>query len=162
MALQQLCHASDIARIGSAASAKDSHAVLNHPSGSLSVFVRIDVEDRMPVLDMRETCVGLHDDGLFGDGEHAARQRAKLGGTLGAIDAERVDPQRIERDGGNFGRCAQKRAAVGFEGHGRDDRQVAVLTAGEDRGFDLGQVGHGFDDEQVGPCCLGRSGLLCK
>ena len=98
---------------------------------------------------MGESRVGLHHNGLIGNGEHTCGESSELGRSLAAVDAQNVGADGIERDGGDLGARAQEGAAVFLEGHGGKDGQVGVLAAGEDRRLDLGQVGHSLDNKEV-------------
>ena len=98
---------------------------------------------------MGESRVGLHHNGLVGNGEHTCGESSELGRSLAAVDAQNVGTDGVERDGGDLGTRAQEGTAVFLKGHGGKDGQVGVLAAGEDRRLDLGQVGHGLDNKEV-------------
>ena len=135
---------------GAAASAHDAHAVLDHAGDGFGVLGRLDVKDGVAVIvHAGQSRIGLHHDGLVGDGEHARGESSELGRTLAAVDAQDIGADGVERDGGDFGARAQEGAAVFLKGHGGKDGQVGVLAAGEDCRLDLGQVGHGLDNKEV-------------
>ena len=135
---------------GTAASADDAHAVLDHAGDGLGVLGCLDIKDGVAVVvHAGESRVGLHHDGLVGNGEHACGEPSELGRSLAAVDAQNVGADSIERDGGHLGARTQERAAVFLEGHGGKDGQVGVLAAGEDGSLDLGQVGHSLDNKEV-------------
>ena len=98
---------------------------------------------------MGESRVGLHHNGLVGNGEHTRGESSELGWSLAAVDAQNVGADGIERDGGHLGARAQEGAAVFLKGHGGKDGQVGVLAAGEDGRLDLGKVSHGLDNKEV-------------
>ena len=139
-----------VRRRGAAAAAHDAHAVLNHTGDGLGVFGCLDIKDGIAVIvHAGQSRIGLHHNGLVGDGEHASGEPSELGRSLAAVDAQNVDADGIERDGGNLGTRAQEGATVFLKGHGGKDGQVGVLAAGEDGRLDLGKVGHGLDDKEV-------------
>lgn len=137
-------------RRGSAATAHDAHAVGDHAGDGLGVFGGLDIKDGVAVVvHMGESRVGLHHNGLVGNGEHTCGESSELGRSLAAVDAQNVGTDGVERDGGDLGTRAQEGTAVFLKGHGGKDGQVGVLAAGEDRRLDLGQVGHGLDNKEV-------------
>ena len=139
-----------VRRRGSAATAHDAHAVGDHASDGLGVFGGLDVKDGVTVVvHVGESRVGLHHNGLVGNGEHACGEPSELGWSLAAVDAQNVGADGVERDGGDLGARAQEGAAVFLKGHGGKDGQVGVLAAGEDGRLDLGKVGHGLDNKEV-------------
>ena len=139
-----------VRRRGSAATAHDAHAVGDHAGDGLGVFGGLDIKDGVAVVvHMGESCIGLHHNGLVGNGEHTCGEFSELGRSLTAVDAQNVGTDGVERDGGDLGTRAQEGTAVFLKGHGGKDGQVGVLAAGEDRRLDLGQVGHGLDNKEV-------------
>ena len=135
---------------GAAASADDAHAILDHAGDGLGVFGCLDIKDGVAVIvHAGQSRIGLHHDGLVGDGEHTRGESAELGRALAAVDAQDVGADSVEGDGGDLGARAQEGAAVFLKSHGGKDRKVGVLAAGEDRRLDLGQVGHGLDNKEV-------------
>ena len=135
---------------GAAATAHDAHAVLDHAGNGLGVFGGLDVKDGVAVVvHVGKSCIGLHHNGLVGNGEHTCGEPSELGRSLAAVDAQNVGADGIERDGGNLGTRAQEGATVFLKGHGGKDGQVGVLAAGEDGRLDLGKVGHGLDNKEV-------------
>ena len=137
-------------RRGAAATAHDAHAVLNHAGDGLGVFGSLDIKDGVAVVvHTGESRIGLHHDGLVGNGEHACGEPSELGRSLAAVDAQNVGVDSVERDGGDLGARSQEGTAVFLEGHGGKDGQVGVLAAGEDGCLDLGQVGHSLDNKEV-------------
>ena len=143
----QRCH---VRRRGAAAAAHDAHAVGNHAGDGLGVFGGLDIKDGVAVIvHMGESRVGLHHNGLVGNGEHTCGESSELSRALAAVDAQNVGADGIERDGGDLGARAQEGAAVFLKGHGGKDGQVGILAAGEDCRLDLGQVGHSLDNKEV-------------
>ena len=139
-----------VRRRGSAASAADAHAVLDHAGDGLGVLGRLDIKDGIAVIvHAGQSRIGLHHNGLVGDGEHARGEPSELGRALAAVDAQDVGADGVEGDGGDLGARAQEGAAVFLKGHSGKDGQVGVLAAGEDGRLDLGQVGHGLDNKEV-------------
>ena len=139
-----------VRRRGATAATHDAHAVLNHAGDGLGVFGCLDVKDGIAVIvHAGQSRVGLHHNGLVGDGEHTRGESSELGRALAAVDAQDVGADGVEGDGGHFGTRAQERATVFLKGHGGKDGQVGVLTAGEDGRLDLGKVGHGLDNKEV-------------
>ena len=139
-----------VRRRGAAAAAHDAHAVLNHAGDGLGVFGCMDIKDGIAVIvHAGQSRIGLHHNGLVGDGEHASGEPSELGRSLAAVDAQNVGADGIERDGGNLGTRAQEGATVFLKGHGGKDGQVGVLATGEDGSLDLGKVGHGLDNKEV-------------
>ena len=137
-------------RRGAAAAAHDAHAVGDHAGDGLGVFGGLDIKDGVAVVvHMGESCIGLHHNGLVGNGEHTCGESSELGRSLAAVDAQNVGADSVERDGGHLGTRSQEGATVFLEGHGGKDGQVGVLAAGEDGGLDLGQVGHSLDNKEV-------------
>ena len=137
-------------RRGAAATAHDAHAVGDHAGDGLGVFGSLDIKDGVAVVvHAGQSCVGLHHDGLVGNGEHACGEPSELGRSLAAVDAQNVGADSVERDGGDLGARSQEGTAVFLEGHGGKDGQVGVLAAGEDGCLDLGQVGHSLDNKEV-------------
>ena len=135
---------------GAAATAHDAHAILDHAGDGRGVLGRLDIKDGVAVVvHAGQSCVGLHHDGLVGNGEHACSESPELGRALAAVDAQDIGADGIERDGGNLGTRAQEGATVFLKGHGGKDGQVGVLAAGEDGRLDLGQVGHSLDNKEV-------------
>ena len=60
-----------VRRRGAAATAHDAHAVLDHAGDGLGVFGGLDVKDGIAVVvHMGKSRVGLHHNGLIGNGEH--------------------------------------------------------------------------------------------
>ena len=124
---------------GAAASADDAHAVLNHAGDGLGVLGCLDIKDGIAVIvHAGQTRIGLHHNGLVGDGEHTRGEPSELGRALAAVDAQNVGADSVERDGGDLGARSQERATVFLKGHGGKDGQVGVLAAGEDGSLDLG------------------------
>ena len=139
-----------VRRRGAAATAHDAYAVGNHTGDGHGVLGRLDIKDGVAVVvHAGQSCVGLHHDGLVGNGEHARSESSELGRALTAVDAQDIGADGVERDGGNLGARAQEGAAVFLKGHGGKDGQVGVLAAGEDGRLDLGKVGHGLDNKEV-------------
>ena len=135
---------------GAAATAHDAHAILDHAGDGRGVLGRLDIKDGVAVVvHAGQSCVGLHHDGLVGNGEHACSESPELGRALAAVDAQDIGADGIEGDGGNLGTRAQEGATVFLKGHGGKDGQVGVLAAGEDGRLDLGKVGHGLDNKEV-------------
>ena len=149
-----------IGRARAAAAAHNGDARLEHPGNRGDIRLGRDVIDRAAALHARETGVSLHHDGAGRIGHHALHERDERRGPQTAVDAERVNPERRERDGGNLGRSAQERAAILCEGHRAEDGQIGVVFGGEHRGLRLGEVGHGLDDEEVCPGGIGSADLL--
>ena len=143
----QRCH---VRRRGSAATAHDAHAVGDHAGDGLGVFGGLDVKDGVTVVvHVGESRVGLHHNGLVGNGEHACGEPSELGRSLAAVDAQDVGADGVERDSGNLGTRAQEGTAVLLKGHGGKDGQLGVLAAGKDRRLDLGKIRHGLDNKEV-------------
>ena len=143
----QRCH---VRRRGAAAAAHDAHAVGNHAGDGLGVFGGLDIKDGVAVVvHAGQSRIGLHHNGLVGNGEHTCGESSELSRALAAVDAQNVGADGIERDGGNLGTRAQEGATVFLKGHGGKDGQVGVLAAGEDGRLDLGKVGHGLDNKEV-------------
>ena len=139
-----------VRRRGAAATAHDAHAVLDHAGDGLGVLGCLDIKDGIAVIvHAGQSRIGLHHNGLVGDGEHARGEPSELGRALAAVDAQDVGADGVEGDGGDLGARAQEGAAVFLKGHGGKDGQVGVLAAGEDGRLDLGQVGHGLDNKEV-------------
>ena len=135
---------------GTAAATHDAHAVLNHAGDGLGVFGCLDIKDGIAVIvHVGQSRIGLHHNGLVGDGEHARGESSELGRALAAVDAQDVGADGVEGDGGHLGARAQEGATVFLKGHGGKDGQVGVLEAGEDGRLDLGKVGHGLDNKEV-------------
>ena len=135
---------------GAAATAHDAHAVLDHAGDGLGVLGCLDIKDGIAVIvHAGQSRIGLHHNGLVGDGEHARGESSELGRALAAVDAQDVGADGVEGDGGDLGARAQEGAAVFLKGHGGKDGQVGVLAASEDCRLDLGQIGHGFDNKEV-------------
>ena len=152
-----------VRRRGAAAAAHDAHAVLNHAGDGLGVFGCLDVKDGIAVIvHAGQSRIGLHHNGLVGDGEHASGESSELGRALAAVDAQNVGADGVEGDGGDLGARAQEGAAVFLKGHGGKDGQVGVLAAGEDGRLDLGKVGHGLDNKEVHTRGDARAHLLGK
>ena len=143
----QRCH---VRRRGAAAAAHDAHAVGDYAGDGLGVLGCLDIKDGIAVIvHVGESRVGLHHNGLVGNGEHTCGESSKLGRSLAAVDAQNVGTDSVERDGGHLRTRTQERATVFLEGHGGKDGQVGVFAAGEDGRLDLGKVGHGFDNKEV-------------
>ena len=135
---------------GATAATHDAHAVLNHAGDGLGVFGCLDVKDGIAVIvHVGQSRIGLHHNGLVGDGEHACGEPSELGRSLAAVDTQNVGADGVERNGGHLGTRAQERATVFLKGHGGKDGQVGVLAAGEDGRLDLGKVGHGLNNKEV-------------
>ena len=139
-----------VRRRGATASADDAHAVLDHTGNGLGVLGSLDVKDGIAVVvHAGQSRIGLHHNGLVGDGEHTRGESSELGRALAAVDAQDVGADGVERDGGHLGARAQEGAAVFLKGHGGKDGQVGILAAGEDGSLDLGKVSHGLDNKEV-------------
>ena len=139
-----------VRRRGTAASTDDAHAVLDHAGDGLGVLGCLEIKDGIAVIvHAGQSCIGLHHNGLVGDGEHTRGESSEFGRSLAAVDAQNVGADGVERDGGHLGACAQEGATVFLKGHGGKDGQVGVFAAGEDGRLDLGQVGHGLDNKEV-------------
>ena len=139
-----------VRRRGAAATAHDAHAVLNHAGDGLGVFGCLDIKDGIAVIvHAGQSRIGLHHNGLVGDGEHTRGESSELGRALAAVDAQDVGADGVEGDGGDLGARAQEGATVFLKGHGGKDGQVGILAAGENGGLDLGKVGHGLDNKEV-------------
>ena len=137
-------------RRGAAAAAHDAHTILDHTGDGHGVLRRLDIKDGVAVVvHAGESCIGLHHNGLVGNGDHTCGESSELGRSLAAVDAQNVGADGVERDGGHLGARAQERAAVFLKGHGGKDGQVGILAAGEDGRLDLGKVGHGLDNKEV-------------
>ena len=139
----------------SAAPADDADPVGNHLGHRGGVLLGPNTVDRLAVLYMRETGVGLHHDGFGGNAEHALHKGANLGRAERAVDADDIGPERVERYGGHFGRGPEEGAPVRLKGHGGKDGQARLLLCGEHRSAHLGEVGHGLDDDEIRPGLLG-------
>ena len=139
-----------VRRRGAAATAHDAHAVLDHAGDGLGVLGCLDIKDGIAVIvNVGQSRIGLHHNGLVGNGEHTCGESSELGRSLAAVDAQNVGADGVERDGGHLGTRSQEGATVFLKGHGGKDGQVGVLAAGEDRRLDLGQVGHSLDNKEV-------------
>ena len=139
-----------VRRRGAAASADDAHAVLDHAGDGLGVFGCLDIKDGIAVIvQAGQSRIGLHHNGLVGDGEHARGESSELGRALAAVDAQDVGADGVKGDGGDLGARAQEGAAVFLKGHGGKDGQVRILAAGEDCRLDLGKIGHSLDNKEV-------------
>lgn len=139
-----------VRRRGAAAAAHDAHTVLDHAGDGLSVLGCLDIKDGIAVIvNVGQSRIGLHHNGLVGDGEHTRGESSELGRALAAVDAQDVGADGVEGDGGDLGARAQEGATVFLKGHGGKDGQVGVLAAGEDCRLDLGKVGHGLDNKEV-------------
>ena len=137
-------------RRGSAATAHDAHAVGDHAGDGLGVLGCLDIKDGIAVIvHAGQSRIGLHHNGLVGNGEHTCGEPSELGRALAAVDAQDVGADGVEGDGGDLGTRTQEGATVFLKGHGGKDGQVGVLAAGEDGGLDLGKVGHGLDNKEV-------------
>ena len=137
-------------RRGATAATHDAHAVGDYAGDGLGVFGCLDVKDGIAVIvHAGQSRIGLHHNGLVGDGEHTRGESSELGRALAAVDAQDVGADGVEGDGGHFGTRAQERATIFLKGHGGKDGQVGVLAAGEDGSLDLGKVGHGLDNKEV-------------
>ena len=135
---------------GAAAAAHDAHTVGDHAGDGLGVLGGLDVKDGIAVVvHAGQSRIGLHHNGLVGDGEHTRGESSELGRALAAVDARDVGADGVEGDGGDLGARAQEGATVFLKGHGGKDGQVGILAAGEDGGLDLGKVGHGLDNKEV-------------
>ncbi len=73
---------------GATAATHDAHAVLNHAGDGLGVFGCPDVKDGIAVIvHAGQSRIGLHHNGLVGNGEHACGEPSELGWSLAAVDA---------------------------------------------------------------------------
>lgn len=82
-----------VRRRGAAAAAHDAHAVFDHAGDGLGVFGCLDVKDGIAVIvHAGQSRIGLHHDGLVGDGEHASGEPSELGRSLAAVDAQTSAP----------------------------------------------------------------------
>ena len=110
---------------GTAASADDAHAVLDHAGDGLGVLGCLDIKDGIAVIvHVGQSRIGLHHNGLVGNGEHARSESSELGRSLAAVDAQNVGADGVKRDGGYLGARAQEGATVFLKGHGGKDGQV--------------------------------------
>ncbi len=80
---------------------------------------------------------------------------AHLGRPRGAVQADHVDAERLQRGEGGADLRAEQHGAGGLDGHGHDQRQVEAegvqCPAGaEDGGLRLEQVLGGLDEQRVG------------
>ena len=77
-----------VRRRGATAATHDAHAVLNHAGDGLGVFGCLDVKDGIAVIvHAGQSRIGLHHNGLVGDGEHTRGESSELGRSLAAVDA---------------------------------------------------------------------------
>ena len=73
---------------GTAASADDAHAVLDHTGDGLGVLGCLDIKDGIAVIvHAGQSRIGLHHNGLVRNGEHACGEPSELGRSLAAVDA---------------------------------------------------------------------------
>ena len=90
---------------------------------------------------------------------------AHLGGPGGAVQADHVDAERLERGERGADLAAHEHRARGLDGHLDEDRQPDAglgdrLLAAVDRGLGLQQVLRGLDEEGVGSAGMRPLGLL--
>ncbi len=121
-------------RRGAAATADDPHAegdhflvIGSHLSGSR-------VKHRFAINELRQSGIGLGDEGPVGHLTHLLQHLKNSIHTEAAIGADDVDPQGIESYRSSLRRGPEHRTTSILKGHQGHDRQVGELPAGNNRG----------------------------
>ena len=112
-------------------------------------FVRTEGEDRASADERREPRVGLHNDRFRRELRKPFHLRQHPVRTESAVEAVRIDAERLEERRNALDRSAREELAVRIDCDRRPDRQVAGLLRGEDGGLQLKDVAHRLDDDQV-------------
>ncbi len=149
------------ARTRSAAGADECGTCVSEPLGILAHLVRGAGEHGLPVLEARQTGVGLDDDRQSRRLRHALHERQHLLGAETAVEPYGRGPGRLEDHSGGLGIGPREiHAAVHAERARDENGQVAHRTHRENRRARLGDVDHGLDEERVRTLCGERGRLF--
>ena len=147
-ARQNLPHPADVVRRGAAAAAEDGHTRL--PAGEQGLGEGLRIHVVMAVHRVGQASVGLGDHRQTGACAQLLHQREQQIRPQGAVQADGVGPQALQRAGHGGDGAAGEGAPAGLKGQGDQDRQIGVLLDSQQGGPGLVQIGHGLDHRQVG------------
>ena len=146
-ALQRRRHGPDIGRGRAAAAAEQRDAQVQAGGQGRREGLRSHVV--VAVHRVRQARVGLGDHRQAGVFAYLFQHGSQHIRPQGAVEADGVRPQALQRPGHGGHGAAGEGAAPGLKGHGDEGRQVRVLLHRQQRRLGLVQVRHGLDDRQV-------------
>ena len=108
-----------------------------------------DREHRPAVDDLRHPGVGLHYDRLRRDFREPFHERKHPVGAKPAVEAVRVDAERLEKRRDALDRCASEKLSRLVERNRREHREGGVQLCREDRGLELARIAHRLDEHEI-------------
>ncbi len=158
-----ILHGANMPGCGAAAAADDPHPQLQQPVVVGGHLLRGSRKDRHPVMQERQTRIGLADERQPGHPAHRDQDLIHPFHAQTAVGADDIRSCRLQGDGSRLGGGPQHASPIVVEGqHGNDRDLRSDLPDGDQGGPDLLDVQEGFQGDQVGTCSNQGSRLFAK
>ena len=147
---QGLAHGADMGRGGAATAADNPDAQGQQAVMVADHLLRGGRKHGLPVDQLRQTGVGLGDEGQGGDAAHPFQHLTDAVDPETAVGPNHRYAQGFEGHGSRFRRRPEDTAALVLEGHQGHDWQTGKFPAGNDRGPQFGNIQKGFQGNEIG------------